>query len=884
MMRTLLRLLQSFFRRDRFERDLDDEVRAHLDLLAADYERKGLTPVQARAAARRDFGGVEQVKERYRDRSGLALVGGCARDLRFAARLLLKERWFTAAAVLALALGIAANNTVFVLANGLLLRDLPFAEPDRIVTIGTDVDGLRTGISYPDWVDMAAAQVTLDGVAAVLEATMNVVDDASNEERFTGAYVSARAFGLIGHAPVLGRDFGPDDDRPSAPAVVILSDALWRTRYRADPSVIGRGVRVNGVLATVIGVMGDGFAFPARSRLWQPMSQLSSQIRQERDARVLQGVGRLANSATTTQAAEDLGRIADALAIAHPATNRNVTPRVALFRWATLGGRARTAFPILMTMVGFVLLIACANVANLLLARAAYRAHEISVRLAVGASRAQIVRQLLVESVLLVSIAGLIGLGLSALAVEVFEDVYQAAGGLPYWVTFPMDWRVFSYLALLCLGTGIGFGLVPALQASRPGIAGRLVEAGTGHTGALRQRRWSARFVVAQLALTPMLLTGAGLMVRSMIAQAEINPGVNTSGLVRMRLGLSGPAYESSPQRARFYQQLEDRLADAEVSATLASHAPFEGASYRQLAIDGQSLSGETRGRTLVRVMTVGRGYFDVLATPAVRGGRFTPADDARTVTPALVNERFAAVYFANRDPIGHRLGLTTPVRGASAEDVEIIGVAPNIRQSSTEAQEAVDPIVYVPYTSNPLPAVNILVRSSAPLGVVMMAVRNHVRAIDPYLPLYDVMRLDDSLALSDERLGLRVFGSLLVVVGGIALLLSTIGLYSVTAYATGQRTREIGIRVALGSRPSQIGWLVVQRAAQQLAVGLSIGLAGALATNQVLRGVLIGVGSTDFVTLLGVVVLLTVVTSIASYIPARRAMRLSPVTALRIE
>jgi predicted permease len=612
----------------------------------------------------------------------------------------------------------------------------------------------------------------------------------------------------------------------------------------------------------------------------QPLSQVSADTRQQRNARVLQGLGRLTPDATRAQAAEDLERIAAGLATAYPATNRAVQPRVALFREATMGGRLRTTFPILMTMVAFVLLMACANVANLLLARAAYRTREIAVRLAVGASRMQIVRQLLVESVLLAGLAGAIGLGLSAAAVEVFQDALAAGGGLPYWVTFTMDWRVFTFLALTCLGTGIVFGLAPAIHASRSRISGRLVEAGTGHTGALRQRRWATRLVVAQLALTPMLLAGAGLMMRSIIAQHDIDPGVSTAGLVRLRLALSGPAYESPADRARFYRQLEDRLADApDVPAALASHAPFEGAFLRRLSIDGRAVD-ESRSPALVRMMTVGRRYFDVLGTQPVRGTDLTAADESRRVAAAIVNEQFVTVHFGNRDPLGHRLALAD--RDGRAVDAEIVGIAPNIRQSSTEAQDPDDPIVYLAYVANPVPATNILVRSNAAPGAVAAAVGRQVQAIDRDLPLYDVMTLNDSLAMSDERLGLRVFGTIFVLVGGIALLLATLGLYGVTAYATAQRTREIGIRVALGSRPSQIGWLVTAHAARQLALGLSIGMAGALAVNQLLRGVLIGVASVDYATLVGTTLLLVGVTGIASAIPAGRAMRLNPVVALR--
>lgn len=888
-MRTLLARIRGFFSRRERDARLDEEVQAHLDALTGDYLRRGMTNNQARLAARRAFGAVEPMKEIYRDQGTFTVLWACARDARFAVRLLIKERWFTAAAVLALALGIAANNTVFALVNGLLLRDLPFADPDRVMTISSSVGGAgraNAGISYLDLQDWAAAQRTFDGLGAVTETSMNLADDGATPERFVGAYVSANAFTIIGRRPVRGRGFDAADDRPGATPAVVLGDVIWRTRYRADPSVIGRTIRINGVPATVIGVMDEGFAFPARSRLWLPLAQLSGETRARRDARALQGIGRLASNVTPAQAAEDLRRSADALAAAFPATNRNVVPRVDGFRDRAMGGRARTTFPILLAMVAFVLLIACANVANLLLARAAYRAREISVRVAVGASRWQIVRQLLIESVVLAAAAGLVGLGLSVVAVGTFYDAAGPieGGGLPYWVSFPMDWRVFTYLALVCLGTAIVFGLVPAMQASRTNVAIRLAESGTGSSGAVRQRRWTGRFVIAQLALTPILLTGAGLLIRSMIAQQDIDPGVQTAGLVRMRLALTGPAYESVSQRARFYRQLEDRFAEApDLRVTLASHAPFEGAIYRQLSIDGRAVTASDGNPSLVRVVTVGRSYFDVLGTRAVRGDRFSRSDDGGALTSAIVNEQFASRYFGTREPAGHHLDLVGPNREPLGNgNVSIVGVSADIRQASTESELSFEPIVYVPYTANPLPQVNILVRSRLAPAMVATQVREHVRAIDTDLALYDVMTLDDSLAISDERLGLRIFGTIIIVVGVIALVLATVGLYAVTAYATAQRRREIGIRVALGSRPSQVGWLVARQALRQLAIGLVIGMAGSLGVSQLLRGVIIGISAGDYWTLPGVALLLIVVTFGASLVPARRAMRLNPVNALR--
>jgi hypothetical protein len=343
---------------------------------------------------------------------------------------------------------------------------------------------------------------------------------------------------------------------------------------------------------------------------------------------------------------------------------------------------------------------------------------------------------------------------------------------------------------------------------------------------------------------------------------------------------LQGPAYESIDQRARFYRQLEDRFREAqEFRATLASHAPFEGSAYRRLSIDGRA-AADGNEPALVRVVTVSQNYFDVLGTRAVRGTPFSGLDDTGSLMSAIVNDQFAARYFDGRDAIGHRLGLAALNR--DPDEVSIVGVASDIRQASTEAQQSFEPIVYISYVGNPLPEANVLVRSRLGAGAIAAQVREQVRAIDPGLALYDVMRLEESFALSDERLGLRVFGGIFVVVGVIALVLATVGLYAVTAYATAQRTREIGIRVALGSTSSQIGWLIMRQAWRQLAIGLAIGMAGALGINRLLRGVLIGVGSMDYGTLIGVALLLVAVTLIASFVPARRAMRLNPVNALR--
>ena len=516
-------------------------------------------------------------------------MAGVVHDIRVAIRLLVRDRWMSLAAVTALALGLAANNTVFTIVNGLLLRDLPFEDPDRIVTIGMAPAGSprpNAGVSLPDLVDWRIGAKAFDGFGASTELTMNVADEHGAPQRLIGAHISAGAFRLLGRAPLLGRDFTAADDRVGADPVVILGYRVWQDRYLADPGVIGRTVRVNGVPSSVIGVMPEGFGFPVRSRLWQPLAMLPASALSDRGRRTLEGFGRVAHGYTLDQARVDLAAAAATLASHHPATNAGVEPRIAPFRERSIGGRMRAILPPLFAMLLFVLLIACANAANLLLARAVRRSSEIRVRQAIGASRGQIVRQLLVESVLLASIAGVAGLALSLAGVRLFSNaVMSVEEGLPYWIQFGMDWRVFTFLALLCLATGIAFGLVPAVHVTRMSVHSvkTVVAPGidSGH-------RWMSRLVVLQLVLTPVLLTGAGLMVRSIEAQQHIDAGVRTSGLVRARLDLSGPKYAESAARSRFYQTLEDRLAALDnLPASLASNAPFEGGAARRLLIAG---------------------------------------------------------------------------------------------------------------------------------------------------------------------------------------------------------------------------------------------------------------------------------------------------------
>ena len=873
----------------RRDRELEEELRSHLELATEDAQRRGHTRKDAVRVARIRAGGVSQAMDALRDQRGLPGIDDLMRDLRFGVRMLTKDRWITLAAVVALAIGIAANNTVFTIVNAILLRDLPFDQPDRIVAIGTRAGNSRTlnaGVSFADFQDWRAAVQTFEGLGAMRETTMNVGDERVAPERFIGSYVSANAFGLLEQRPILGREFFPDDDRAGAIPVVIIGHSVWRTRYESDPNVLGRTIRVNGVPSVVIGVMADGFGFPARSRLWQPLALLPDRMLAGRDARELSAFGRLAGDGSVAQGAAELRGIAAALERQYPGTNRDVVPIVAPYRERSVGGKGRSTLPVLMGVVALVLLMACANVANLLLARAAVRSHEISVRMAIGAGRAQIIRQLLVESLLLATLAGAFGWGLSLTALRVISSALGASGGgLPYWISFTVDGRVFAFSASMCLATALLFGLVPALQTSRPGIANVLAEAGRSTAGTIRSRRWAHGLVIFQLALTPMLLTGGALMMRSIVAQYEMDPGVDTGRVMWARLDLPEAKYPATEDRVRFYQQLDERLAGVPgLVAAIASNAPFGGGAGRNLWRDDEAVGREAR-RPRVLVVTTGPRYFEAFRRRIVRGSELPLLEAQDGAASVIVNEWLAATVFPGEDPIGRRIRLTLP-NGTSPgpEWFTVAGVAPDIRQSSTEDASGRNGVVYLSYGINPLPSASIVARSDSDPSVVASVLREQVRAVDPHLPLYEVMTLDDLLAASDERVGLRVFGTMFVVVAFVALLLATVGLYAVTAYAAAQRTREIGVRVALGAQAKQIWWLVTRSAAWQLGIGLSIGMVGAIGMGRFLASVLIGTKGMDPVTLFAVAGLLAVVGLSACFLPARRAMRLDPAAVLRYE
>ena len=697
-------------------------------------------------------------------------------------------------------------------------------------------------------------------------------------------------FGLLGARPMLGLDFRAEDDRVGAAPTVILGYSVWKSRYNADPAILTRTIRVNSQAASVIGVMPPDMRFPFNNDLWMPVSVVAPELyNSKRNARNFQAICRLADGVTLAQATSEIESRSARLARDFPDTNKDYKPNLVTFNTRVAGPQLRLIFLSLMGAVAFVLLIACANVANLLLGRAAGRSREMAVRVSLGASRWRIVRQLLVESVLLSLIGGLLGLGLSILGIRWFDAQVTADVGKPYWMTFSMDPIVFVFLGVVCLTTAVLFGLAPALHVSRTDINEVMKEGGGGRggTGGPRARRWTSALIVVEIALTLVLLAGGGFMMRSFVALYQMDLGIDSSRVLTMRLSLPLGKYPKPEPRTTLFQHLEDRLRSVSAiqASAVTSNLPMLGGALRQLFVEGRpDRSGERPPE--VTVVSVSARYFDTLGIRVIRGRPLNDADGTPGHEAVLVNQRFAAMHFAGEDPVGQRIRLVdaTPARvydPTPPMSVTIVGVVPTVRQRNFQEPDP-DPVAYVPYRADPQRFVFLVVRGQGEPATLTAIVREQMRAIEPDLPLFGILTLDQMLA--NMRFSFRVFGSMFAIFAVIALVLSAVGLYAVTAYSVAQRTQEIGVRMALGAQSQQVMWLVLQRSFLQLAVGLPIGIAGAFAVGRLMQSVLAQTSGRDPLTIAAIATAMSLVSLAACFWPARRATRLDPVAALRNE
>ncbi len=797
-------------------------------------------------------------------------------DVRYAFRQIARSPGVSAVIVITLALGIGSVTTMFVSANAVLFRPFPYERPDRIVAVRSTqlAQGWMDGpFSYPDFVDVRERATSFTAMAAHTTRSFNLAVPGQVPERLEGELVTASMFGLLGIRPALGRDFRADDDRPGAERVVLLSDLLWKRRFAADPAIVGQAILLNGLRHEVVGVMPEGFLYPADQQLWVPLSTSPTFQRGNHWLRVL---GRLKDGVPAAQAQVELDGLMRALEQQYPESNTGFGANIASLREQEVGDTIPVVW-ILLGTVGFVLLIACANVANILLTRAAGRQREIAIRTAMGAGRGRIVRQLLTESVILAGLGAGLGL-LVALWGNDFIDRTVPADR-PFWMQFTFDWRVFAFTAAVAALSGILFGSVPALHASSPDLGESLKEGGQGAGTGRGKHRLRAVLVVTEVALSLVLLVGAGLMIRSFLVLKTADPGLDRRNTLTAQFAMLGPAYDSAWARAAFLDRLQPQLEaiPGVRSAALINLLPLGGGNNITIMLpEGQEFRLGEEPTVSFKVV-----YGDAnraLGIPLRRGRSLTLRDLQDSVRAVVINETAARRLFAGQDAVGKRVRF-----GRETDSVpwyEVVGVAADVRDR--DPSRPVGNQAYIPYRDWEYRTMSLVLRTDGDPMQVAAAARTAVQTLDPLLPVYDVSSLDQVVQQSWwER---RLYGQLFGAFAAIALVLATVGLYAVVAYGVAQRTREIGVRMALGASLRDVLAMVARHGALLTGVGLGVGLVGALALTRVLRGLLFGVSTTDPLVFAGVALVLAGSALAACIVPARRAARVHPVEALRYE
>jgi len=792
-------------------------------------------------------------------------------EIRFAFRTLGRTPGFTTVAIVVLALGIGVNATVFSMVNAILFKNLPFADSDRVLyltSFNLKNPAWSYGVSFPDYQDLSSSVKSFEGLGASSRSRANLSDDIGVPESYGGAQITANSFSLIGQRPILGRDFLPQDQEPDQEPVALLSYGLWETRYGKDPSIVGQKVRIDSIPVTVIGVMPRGLVFPPETDFWQPLVRSATDLRQDRFLSVF---GKLARGTSRDSAMSELATLSQGLGAQYPDSNKDIGYRIQSFTEQAIKGKIRTVFLVLLGAVGFVLLIACANVANLMLARAVGRSRETSIRVALGAGRWRIIRQLLIESLMLSIAGGAIAWLIAKWGIRAF-DAALIPTGKPAWIDFSMDYRAFGYLAGISISAAILFGLTPALRLCRVDVNTALKDGGRGAGAAVSSKHLSGVLVTIEMTLAVVLLTGAGLMIRSFLWAYSRPTGADTANILTMRLDLPEAKYRAPEQQIAFERTLADRLRSLPGVETAAANV------RASIAYEPEGPPIPPADRPAAMAVIVGEGYFEILRVLPLSGRDFTAADNASGLPAAVINRSFAARCWPGQDPVGKRLRVFT---GNTVGDwMTVVGVVPDILPNPQSNDP--EPTIYMPFRLAPRMSMSVIARTRVEPSSVGQAVRKEVEAIDRDLPLHDVQTLDDKLKLGTWPL--RVFGSVFAIFAGIALLLATVGLYAVVAYGVNQRTNEIGVRIALGASAAVILRMVFTGGMTQMAIGLGLGLAGAFGLTRVLAGILVGVSATDPLTFGAVALVLIAAAGLGCAIPASRAIRVDPVTALRHE
>jgi putative ABC transport system permease protein len=803
------------------------------------------------------------------------------RDLQYGVRMLLKNPGFTIVAVFVLALGIGANSAIFSVVNAVLLRPLPYAQPDRLVIMWEKATTQDTSVSYPNYVDWRDQNQVFEQIAAFRRDSFNLIG-AGEPERLSGRMISASFFRTLGVKPLKGRDFLAEEDRAGASRVVILNYGFWQRRFGSDPNIVGKEVSLNNQSYTVVGIMPADYRFGVETDIFVPLGLFEERFKERGSHPGLYVIGRLKPGVTEEQGRAEMDTIQARLGQQYPDTNANRRTHIESLYEDTVKD-VRPALLVLLGAVGFVLLIACANVANLLLARSAARQKEIAIRTALGASRWRVIRQLLTESVLLSILGGALGLLIAFWGMDLLTSAVPP-DSVPRLDSAAMDSRVLSFTMLVSIMTGIIFGLAPAWQGSKTDLNESLKEGDRGSTGT--RHRVRGALVISEVALALVLLIGAGLMVKSLWRLQSVETGFDARNLLTMQLAYT--VDKNEPRKATdFFEQVEAKIKSLPgvEAAAFSGGLPFAGAPEQSFEIEGQPDADPSRPLMAVQYMT-SPDYFQTMGIELRRGRLLSAQDRRESPFVAVIDESFAQKYFAGEDPVGKRISLGH----RAGMQAEIVGVVEHVKHYGLSGEVPVDPQFYTALAQAPdeaLPFVagrmSLVIRAKAvdPTSLVG-AIRQQILATDPNQPIYNVRTMDERIT---ESIGTQRFSMLLLMIfAGVALVLASVGIYGVISYSVTQRTHEIGIRMALGAQNRDILKMVLGQGMLLTLAGVGVGVVAALLVTRVMSSLLFGVSATDPLTFAGLALLLTVVALLAVIIPARRAIKVDPMVALRYE
>ncbi len=869
-----------YFRRARWDEERERELHAYLEIETEENIARGMTPEEARYAARRKLGNPTQIREEIYRMNSLTFIESLWQDVRCGLRMLRKNAGFAVVAILTLALGIGANTAIFSVIHAVLLNPLPYDSPERIVLVleSNPTRGFgQFAVSPPNYVDWKKDSTVFEQMASVSRGDFNYTGGAE-PERLGGARVAASFFSVLGAKPAIGRTFLPEDDVVGKASVVVLSYGLWTRHFGSDPQVVGKSLTLDGQSYRVIGVMQNGFQFPRGADLWLP-SEFDERALSPgaRGAHYLRVMARLKSGVGIERANAEMAALSKRLEQQYPRTNTGWTSRVMSLNEATVGN-VRPTLLVLFGAVGFLLLIACANVANLLLARATARQREIAIRFSLGASRMRIARQLLTESILLSGIASGIGLLLAEWAIRALRTLPPS--NLPRAASIGLDLPVLGFVAGVAVLTGLLFGFAPALQITRGAPAETLKEG--GRTASAGRQGVRSALVVLETTLALVLLVGSGLLLKSFLRLQTVDPGFQYKSIVTADISLPRSKYSTDVQEIQFFDQLLERIQSMhgvkEVAA--ASGNPMEGSnlSFSFATKDLQALSPADQPSAGYYVVSA--NYFHTLGIPLLVGRYFTKEDSIGSPRVAIISQAVARRFFHDKNPIGQTINIGVGPPSGGPVWREIIGVVGDVKDDGLG--EAATMTVYEPYTQIAWSEMSLFLRADGDLSQIAGTIRRQVILVDKDQPVADISTGDQLIAEAVAQPQLRTL--LLGLFAGLALVLASLGIYGVMSNTVAQRTHEIGVRMALGAGQNSVLRLVLSNGMRLTLLGIALGTAGAFGLTRLMKGFLFHVTPTDPATFVEVAVFLFLVALLASYIPARRATRVDPVVALRYE